>query len=96
MLQALGEVGADVVAGVELHELDLERFASVRAFAAAMHGPLHLVILNAGVMAPASHTLTSDGHEVQHQVNWLSNHLLSNLLAPRTVDPGKEVRSEAL
>lgn len=66
-------------------ELDLEKFSSVRAAAKTFDEldiPLHVLMLNAGVMAPA-YTLTVDGHESQWQTNHLSHFLLTLLLLPR-------------
>ncbi|KXZ56108.1 hypothetical protein GPECTOR_2g990 [Gonium pectorale] len=68
---------------VEAMPLDLGRLASVRAFAEAWRDrglPLHLLVCNAGVMAPLQRTTTEDGLEVQFQVNFLSHWLLAHLL----------------
>jgi retinol dehydrogenase-12 len=68
---------------VELVELDLGSFASIRATAAALLArdlPLHVLINNAGVVARG---LTSDGFELVFGVNHLGHFLLTNLLLDR-------------
>ena len=62
--------------------VDLESFASVRAFAdafARLSLPLHLLVHNAGLM-PAPYARTRDGHERHMQVNVLAPVLLTRLL----------------
>ena len=69
---------------VECLQIDLESFASVRAFADAFRDlnlPLHILVHNAGVM-PAPWHETSDGHERTMQVNVLGPVLLTRLLFP--------------
>lgn len=69
---------------VECLQIDLESFASVRAFADAFRDlnlPLHILVHNAGVM-PAPWQETSDGHERTMQVNVLGPVLLTRLLFP--------------
>ena len=69
---------------VECLNVDLESFASVRAFADAFRDlnlPLHILVHNAGVM-PAPWHETSDGHERTMQVNVLGPVLLTRLLFP--------------
>ena len=69
---------------VECLRVDLESFASVRAFADAFRDlnlPLHLLVHNAGLM-PAPWQETSDGHERTMQVNVLGPVLLTRLLFP--------------
>jgi retinol dehydrogenase-12 len=70
--------------GMDVMELDLASFASVRAFAGAFEeqygGRCDVLINNAGIMAPPSRTLTADGHEVQLGVNHLGHYLLTELL----------------
>ncbi|EFJ45858.1 hypothetical protein VOLCADRAFT_118225, partial [Volvox carteri f. nagariensis] len=78
---------------VESMDLDLGRLSSVRSFAEEWRRrglPLHLLVCNAGVMAPLEKTLTSDGLEVQFQVNFLSHWLLTHLL----LDHERERRRE--
>jgi len=62
--------------------VDLASFASIRAFASsfiASKQPLHILINNAGQMAPPR-TLTEDGFEMQIGVNHLAHFLLTGLL----------------
>jgi NAD(P)-dependent dehydrogenase (short-subunit alcohol dehydrogenase family) len=53
--------------------LDLADQASVRAFAAAWDGPLHMLVNNGGVMAVPERTLTADGWEMQLATNYLGH-----------------------
>ena len=76
------EAAAGVV--VDLGELDLSSFASIRAFAAryqADHDRLHVLINNAGMMA-GSRQETEDGLEWTFGVNHVGPFLLTNLLLP--------------
>lgn len=43
------------------------------------YSPLHMLILNAGVLSPP-HTITEDGFELNFQVNYLAHHYLCRLL----------------
>jgi retinol dehydrogenase-12 len=68
---------------VELIDLDLSSFASIRAAAAAFLArdlPLHVLINNAGL---AARGLTADGFELVFGVNHLGHFLLTNLLLER-------------
>jgi retinol dehydrogenase 12 len=68
---------------VELFEVDLGSFASVRAAAAALLArdlPLHGLINNAGL---AARGLTTDGFELVFGVNHLGHFLLTHLLLER-------------
>jgi retinol dehydrogenase-12 len=68
---------------VELLELDLASFESVRRMAAALLArdlPLHLLINNAGLAAPGQ---TADGFELVFGTNHLGHFLLTNLLLER-------------
>ena len=63
--------GATEGAQVEVEELDLGSLASVRRFAARFNSQnrrLHLLVCNAGVMAPPRRIETPDGLEQQFQV----------------------------
>jgi len=69
----------------ELVILDLASLASVRSFAAgelALKRPLHLLINNAGVMAPPKRVETADGFELQFGTNVLGHFALTGLLLP--------------
>ena len=81
--QDKGREAAQTITGeVEVRELDLADLASVRAFAGAFDGELHLLINNAGVMAPPRR-LTKDGFESQFGTNHLGHFALTGLLLPR-------------
>lgn len=69
----------------EVAILDLASLASVRDFAAHqldLHRPLHVLINNAGVMAPPKRQQTSDGFELQFGTNVLGHFALTGLLLP--------------
>jgi NAD(P)-dependent dehydrogenase (short-subunit alcohol dehydrogenase family) len=69
----------------ELVMLDLASLAAVREFAAgelARHRPLHILINNAGVMAPPKRLETTDGFELQFGTNVLGHFALTALLMP--------------
>jgi NAD(P)-dependent dehydrogenase (short-subunit alcohol dehydrogenase family) len=68
---------------VELAILDLASLASVREFAARhVNQPLHILINNAGVMAPPKRQQTTDGFELQFGTNVLGHFALTGLLFP--------------
>ncbi|WDF32274.1 oxidoreductase [Arthrobacter agilis] len=72
---------------VEMRVLDLASLASVRAFAATVVEPLHLLINNAGIMATPKGT-TDDGFELQFGTNHLGHFALTGLLLPNLRDAG--------
>ena len=70
---------------MELAMLDLASLDSVREFAAHELGknrPLHVLINNAGVMAPPRRLQTKDGFEIQFGTNVLGHFALTGLLLP--------------
>ncbi|MEO6983449.1 MAG: oxidoreductase [Edaphobacter sp.] len=72
-------------ANTELVVFDLDSLTSIREFAArelALHRPLHLLINNAGVMAPPHRLETVDGFELQFGTNVLGHFALTGLLMP--------------
>ena len=80
-------------AQTELGILDLASLSSVREFAAnelAQHRPLHLLINNAGVMAPPHRLETADGFELQFGTNVLGHFALIGLLLPAIVRAAAE------
>lgn len=81
-------------AKLELMQLDLADLASVRQFASgftAKYQHLHILINNAGVMAPPL-TKTKDGFEVQFGANHLGHFALTGLLLENlTQTPGARV-----
>ncbi|KAM3574935.1 hypothetical protein VYU27_003161 [Nannochloropsis oceanica] len=67
---------------VEVWEMDLAKFESVRAFAAKYlesSRPLDVLINNAGLVS-WDYIITEDGHELTHQTNHLGHFLLTKLL----------------
>ena len=66
----------------EVAELDLADMASVRAFGEGWQGPVHLLVNNAGVMAPPRRASTRDGFELQFGTNHLGHFVLTGLLLP--------------
>jgi len=83
---ALARLDADSPgAHTELVILDLASLASVRSFAEkelAQRRPLHILINNAGVMAPPKRLETADGFELQFGTNVLGHFALTALLMP--------------
>lgn len=69
----------------ELQILDLASLGSVREFAQnelARQRPIHVLVNNAGVMAPPRRRETVDGFELQFGTNVLGHFLLTALLMP--------------
>jgi NAD(P)-dependent dehydrogenase (short-subunit alcohol dehydrogenase family) len=97
---AKGERAAEAVragaisdARVELCEVDLTSFASIRAATdglASEHEQLDVIIANAGVMATPEGK-TADGFELQFGTNHLGHFLLVNRLRPLLASPGRIV-----
>ncbi|MFD9001551.1 SDR family NAD(P)-dependent oxidoreductase [Streptomyces sp. NPDC059582] len=65
-----------------VEHLDLADRSTVAAFVAAWHGPLHILVNNAGVMALPELTRTPDGQETQFSVNHLGHFALAVGLRP--------------
>jgi NAD(P)-dependent dehydrogenase (short-subunit alcohol dehydrogenase family) len=84
--EALDRIRAAVPGALaELSTLDLASLSSVREAAQrelAQEQPLHLLINNAGVMAPPRRLQTEDGFELQLGTNVLGHFLLTALLLP--------------
>lgn len=73
---------------IEVRHLELGSTESVRSFAAgwrADHGPLHILLNNAGVMASPL-ARTEQGFELQFGTNHLGHFLLTGLLAPALLE----------
>jgi NAD(P)-dependent dehydrogenase (short-subunit alcohol dehydrogenase family) len=64
-------------AAIHVGQLDLADQASVSAFVGNWSGPLHLLINNAGVMAPPELQLTPEGWELQFATNHLGHFALA-------------------
>lgn len=83
----LGEVGPG---SLEVAELDLASFASVKTFAAKLLARedvprIDALVLNAGMVNP-SWSLTKDGYETTFQTCHLSHHLLVKLLETKLIE----------
>src|ERR1700676_695808 len=78
------QAAATMTGDVEVHKLDLQDLASVRAFADGIDGA-DVLVNNAGVMA-VPHTQTVDGFESQIGTNHLGHFALTNLLLPKITD----------
>jgi NAD(P)-dependent dehydrogenase (short-subunit alcohol dehydrogenase family) len=92
---AKGEAAAATMPGErEVRRLDLADLASIRAFAEAWEGELHVLVNNAGVMATPLRR-TRDGFELQIGTNHLGHFALTNLLLPRLTDRVVTVSSSA-
>ena len=80
-------------AHTELVLFDLASLKDVREFAArelALRRPLHILINNAGVMAPPQRLETADGFELQFGTNVLAHFALTGLLMPALEMAAKE------
>jgi NAD(P)-dependent dehydrogenase (short-subunit alcohol dehydrogenase family) len=71
---------------VEVRALNLASLESVRGLAAGWQGPLDVLVLNAGVMAPPKRRPTADGFELQWGTNHLGHFALAGLLWPVLVE----------
>jgi NAD(P)-dependent dehydrogenase (short-subunit alcohol dehydrogenase family) len=95
--RVLAEAGAEVTIGVRdpsvaenATRLDLADQDSVRAFVEAWHGPLHILVLNAGVMAtPLGRT--KEGWELQFATNHLGHFALATGLRDHLVSQARVV-----
>jgi retinol dehydrogenase-12 len=70
---------------IEVWDLDLSSTASVKAFAtrAQLLDRLDVLVENAGLLSPATCTLTAEGAEITVQTNVISTFLLALLLLPK-------------
>jgi NAD(P)-dependent dehydrogenase (short-subunit alcohol dehydrogenase family) len=75
-------------ADVEPVRLDLASLASIEAVAEGWDGPLHLLVNNAGVMAPPTLRTTEDGFELQFGTNHLGHFALTGRLLPALLAAG--------
>ncbi|GIG89488.1 SDR family oxidoreductase [Plantactinospora endophytica] len=84
--KALAEIRAEVPdARVSLRHLDLASLASVAALGARLveeGRPVHILVNNAGIMAPRRRALTEDGLELQFATNYLGHFALTGHLLP--------------
>ncbi len=70
---------------VRMEIADLSIMSDVRALAARLEGPIHLLVNNAGVLLP-ERTETREGIETSFATNLLGHFLLTNLLAETLVE----------
>jgi len=78
-------VAARIRGDVSIRSLDLSSLSSVAALADGLNAdgrPIHLLINNAGVMAPATRHTTADGLELQFETNYLGHFALTARLLP--------------
>ncbi len=90
---AAAQAALNDLPGTEVHELDLAKLESVRAFAARFletGRTLEILIASAGIMACAE-TRVGPGWEAQFAVNHLGHYALVNLLWPAIADGGARV-----
>jgi NAD(P)-dependent dehydrogenase (short-subunit alcohol dehydrogenase family) len=84
--EALAAIAADSPnAKAELALVDLASLSSIRAFAQEeldRRRPIHVLVNNAGVMAPPKRRETTDGFELQFGTNVLGHFALTALLMP--------------
>jgi light-dependent protochlorophyllide reductase len=85
--RAASEAAArDIGPGVEVLDLDLSEFASVRALVQGLEAhdvPLDALVCNAGLQFMKGPRLSSDGFELTIAANHLGHFLLANLLLDR-------------
>lgn len=81
-VEAADEAAARMPGDTQVEQLDLASQASVRAFAERWHGPLDLLINNAGLMRPPQYRATEDGHELMFGTNHLGHFALTGRLLP--------------
>lgn len=78
----------------DIRPLDLADLSSIQAFAAALDGPIDVLVNNAGVMAVPL-MRTQDGFEMQIGTNHLGHFALTGLLLDRITDRVVTVSSTA-
>lgn len=86
-ITAADQVAADIRQdtgnhGVRTAQLELMDRCSIERLVAAYDGPLDILVLNAGVMALPTRTLSPQGHEAQLATNHLGHFRLANGLLP--------------
>jgi NAD(P)-dependent dehydrogenase (short-subunit alcohol dehydrogenase family) len=73
---------------VHVLELDLADLRSVGRFVSEWHGPLHMLVNNAGIMAVPGLERTPQGHELQFGTNFLGHFALTVWLHSALVKAG--------
>jgi NAD(P)-dependent dehydrogenase (short-subunit alcohol dehydrogenase family) len=74
--RAAAAIAADGGRGVRVARLDLADRASVAAFTGGWHGPLHILVNNAGIMGVPEQR-TAEGWELQFATNHLGHFALA-------------------
>ena len=88
MEEALQKAGKPA-SNIEVVELDLSSLRSIRTFTQNFlkeGRPLHLLCLNAGIMALPKYTTSEDGFEMQFATNHLGHFALTSALMKRMVE----------
>ena len=75
-------------AAVQTEIADLSSMAEIRALAARLDGPIHLLVNNAGVLLPEREE-TDEGYEKTFATNLLGHFLLTELLIDRLEPPAR-------
>jgi NAD(P)-dependent dehydrogenase (short-subunit alcohol dehydrogenase family) len=73
-------------AAIDIATLDLADLRSVRAFADAWEGPLHILVNNAGIMAVPERQETPQGFEQQFGTNYVGHFALTTWLHAALAD----------
>lgn len=78
---AAQQVVADIVKAtgnphVDVAMMELADLGSVRAFAASVEGPLHILVNNAGIMAVPDPDRTAQGWDLQFATNFVGHYML--------------------
>jgi NAD(P)-dependent dehydrogenase (short-subunit alcohol dehydrogenase family) len=76
--QVADNISANTESPVTVGRLDLSDLDSVSAFVAAWNGPLHVLINNAGLLAPPELELNGAGWEMQFATNYLGHFALAH------------------
>ncbi len=83
-------------AELELRELHLDSFASIREFASGMEGVQLAGLFNNAGTLPRRYSLSGDGYEMTLAVNYIGPYLLTRLLLPRLGDGAAVVNMVSL
>ncbi len=76
--QVADSIAANIGQAVSVGWLDLSDLASVSEFVRAWRGPLHILVNNAGVLAPPELQLNRAGWEIQFATNYLGHFALAH------------------
>jgi len=87
---AAESIAPDVTGGMRVEHLDLADLTSVIAFAAKVHGPVGVLIANAGVSkTPGKHL--PNGLDIRFATNHLGHFLLAHRLKPQMAERGSRL-----